>query len=664
MKNLRVGTAVLNQTPLDWAGNQKRILEVIEAAKAQEVKALCLPELCISGYGCEDAFFSPSTQARSLKSLTEILPHTRGILVCMGLPLHYQDWILNTAAVIWDGQVLGFSAKQFLASDGVFYEPRWFRPWPKKAKGEVSYFGSRIPVGDLSYQVGDLSFGCEICEDGWSLNRPGREFYEKGVELIFSLNASPFSLLKHQTRTRYVLESSRSLSVVYLYSNLLGCEAGRLLFDGGSLIANCGELVGASARMGLKETGLLVADVNLDQCRRSRGHSQGFEAQMEPLGTIDISIKSDSICVDRTEPRLPDPLPDWENSNQLKEEEFTRAVTMGLFDYLRKTHSGGFVVSLSGGADSTAVTCLVSLCIMRAIQELGQDGTAEILSHIPDIKTAGGYTGLVRKLLICAYQGTENSSEQTLKAAKIICRDLKIPFLVLDVDHFYKAYVGVISNALDQEIGWERHDLALQNIQARVRAPGIWLLANLRNSLLLCTSNRSEAAVGYATMDGDSCGGLAPIVGVDKEFIRNWLLWLESNGPLGLGRFPILRIVNEQKPSAELRPLEDSQLDEDDLMPYEILDYVERAFLIDRLSPSDIFSNLKSQYLHRYEEVHLKEWVQRFFRLWSRNQWKRERFAPGFFLDQHSLDPKTWCRFPILSGGYELELEELEEQRT
>ena len=97
-------------------------------------------------------------------------------------------------------------------------------------------------------------------------------------------------------------------------------------------------------------------------------------------------------------------------------------------------------------------------------------------------------------------------------------------------------------------------DVALQNIQARVRSPGVWMLANLRGALLASTSNRSEAAVGYATMDGDTSGGISPIAGIDKAFLRRWLRWLETTGPQGLGPIPALQAVNVQEPTAELRP--------------------------------------------------------------------------------------------------------------
>jgi NAD+ synthase (glutamine-hydrolysing) len=188
------------------------------------------------------------------------------------------------------------------------------------------------------------------------------------------------------------------------------------------------------------------------------------------------------------------------------------------------------------------------------------------------------------------------------------------------------------------------------------------MLANLENHLLLATSNRSEAAVGYATMDGDTSGGLAPISGIDKAYLRHWSKWMEQTGPIGIGPMPALHAINSIPPTAELRPPEFAQTDEKDLMPYDILDVIERAAIRDKKSPVEVFDSVKAMYPEYNAETH-RVWVKRFFTLWCRNQWKRERYAPGFHLDDESLDPKTWCRFPILSGGFVEELAALDARR-
>src|SRR5690606_5649487 len=135
MKLVRVGAAVLNQTPLDWNGNRDRILDAISQARDARVSILCFPELCITGYGCEDAFQSPGLWRTAFEVLQEIVPATRGLVVSVGLPLVHRNSLFNTAAMLVDGEIVGFMAKRFLAGEGLYYEPRWFKPWPEAAAG-------------------------------------------------------------------------------------------------------------------------------------------------------------------------------------------------------------------------------------------------------------------------------------------------------------------------------------------------------------------------------------------------------------------------------------------------------------------------------------------------------------------------------------------------
>jgi NAD+ synthase (glutamine-hydrolysing) len=178
------------------------------------------------------------------------------------------------------------------------------------------------------------------------------------------------------------------------------------------------------------------------------------------------------------------------------------------------------------------------------------------------------------------------------------------------------------------------------------------MLANIKRAVLLTTSNRSEGDVGYATMDGDTSGSLAPIAGLSKIFIIQWLQWAETE----LG-YSALQAVNNLAPTAELRPLEKQQTDEADLMPYITLAEIERHAILLRKPPAQVYEAMKATYP---DHVQLKNYIKKFFRLWAANQWKRERLAPSFHVDELNVDPRTWCRFPILSSGFKDELEELD----
>ncbi|MEM9987829.1 MAG: NAD(+) synthase, partial [Bacteroidota bacterium] len=313
-----------------------------------------------------------------------------------------------------------------------------------------------------------------------------------------------------------------------------------------------------------------------------------------------------------------------------------------------KSRSRGFVLSLSGGADSSTCAVMCAHALKRARQELGKEAFLEKLSYAgldPSLPTE-------EQLLTFVYQGTANSGEATLESAKELAGALGATFHHWNVENLHQDYLQLAESAIARPLNWEQDDIALQNIQARLRAPGIWMLANIHRALLITTSNRSEAAVGYATMDGDTSGGLAPLGGIDKQSLLDWLVWAEASLEI-----PALRYVNSLRPTAELRPVEATQSDEGDLMPYGILDEIEKCAIRDYQSPIEVFQSLRGT----YPDQTLAGYIRKFFTLWSRNQWKRERYAPSFHLDDANLDPKTWCRFPILNGGFYPALQEMDD---
>ncbi|MEB3198210.1 MAG: NAD(+) synthase [Candidatus Sericytochromatia bacterium] len=667
MTVLRVGAACLNQTPLDWSGNQRRIREAIAEARAQGVSLLCLPELCITGYGCEDAFHAPGVQETALAVLRDLLPDTQGMVVSFGLPLVHRNAIFNAACLVADGRILGFVAKKHLAGDGLHYEPRWFKPWPTGVRSTLTVDGAAYPLGDLAFDLGGVKLGFEICEDAWVAKRPGAELAQHGVDLILNPSASHFAFGKAEIRRRFVLEGSRAFSVGYLYANLVGCEAGRVIYDGGALIASAGQLLAQGPRFSFRDVQVTTAWLDLEAPRLTQRRSASFRPALG--AEAEAYFVADDFCFPACAalplPEAP-PVAAWEQSPRLKDEELARAVSLGLFDYMRKSRSRGFVLSLSGGADSAACAVLVHLMALFGLAELGQAGLVAKLPHLPQLAALPAEAeAFTSALLTCVYQATRHSGAVTREAAQAVAHAVGARFHHFDVEALVEGYQALVASALGRPLDWATDDAALQNIQARVRAPGVWMLANLAGALLLSTSNRSEAAVGYATMDGDTAGGLCPIGGLDKASLRTWLARLETDGLEGVPPFPALGLVNRQAPTAELRPAERHQTDEADLMPYEVLDAIERAAIRDKKMPLAAYQVVCAQFqahapLARWSAAQLGAWVTRFFRLWSQNQWKRERYAPSFHLDDENLDPKTWCRFPILSGGFERELSELQ----
>ena len=601
---MQLAGATLNQTPLDWDNNTHNILEALQQAKAQGVNLLCLPELCITGYGCEDMFLAPWVADKAWQQLQEITLHTDGIAVAVGLPVWYQQQLYNCVAMVSQQQILGFQAKQKLPNYGVHYEQRWFTPWQPNQQATLVVQGNRYVFGDSTYNIKGKKIGFEICEEAWNEDRPACRLVKENVDIILNPSGSHFALNKDKERRELVINSSKQFNCTYVYTNILGNEAGRIIYDGDVIMAT---------------RGTLIAD------------GERFSKENIKLTQVKLSSKTNAVPA----------------ATLTTNQQFTKAVTLALFDYLRKSKSAGFVLSLSGGADSSTLLVLVAEMVKSGIEELGLNTFLERIHRAELVNQVTQPTEVVHHLCRAAYQGSANSSEQTFASAKALAESVGATFYHWPIQPSVSYATQTLEKVLGRQLTWQQDDTTLQNIQARTRSPLIWMLANVTNSILLTTSNRSEGSVGYTTMDGDTSGSLAPIAGVHKSFILQWLAWAEKTL-----NYSALHYVNNLQPTAELRPKEQTQTDEDDLMPYPLLQQIEELFVKKRQSPMAIFNTLKEEHNPQL----LAKSIIRFFQLWSRNQWKRERIAPSFHISNYNIDPRSWFRFPILSGAFKEEL--------
>ena len=631
MRKIRCCLATLNQTPLDWNGNRSRLKLAMDQAEAQGAHFLCTPELSLTGYGCEDYFLRSDTCIRALEFLLELASYKPGLACAIGLPMRISDRTFNCLAILQDGRISGIVPKTHLAREGIHYEPRWFHGWEPQKVMQLDVNGSVVPVGNLTFNLDGYLFGLEICEDAWVPDelRPC-QFHSERRHAVFNASASHFSFGKTKQRDQILLHTSQTFGLDYYYTNLLGCESGRAIYDGEMMVAHEGAIIQLSPRLGFEEVGTLI-----------------HESIYEPMDQeAHVVLRKNPSRTPRLE------APSLKRSFPEKDDEFAAAASLGMFDYMRKSRSRGFTISLSGGVDSAVCAILAAITSQRMIPLLqSDDPRVAYLKINPESAQA--------EMITTVYQSTRNSGELTRRAAKELALHLGTRHFEFDVDHLVEAYKDLVGGAIGRDLNWTQDDLVLQNIQARSRGPSVWMLANLNGSLLLTTSNRSEVAVGYATMDGDTCGGLAPIAGVEKTYLRKWLHKLEHEGIDLFTPISCLQLINKQAPTAELRPPEKHQSDEADLMPYEVLDALEEALILNRETPIQAFHNLRNIFSSQWNSDQIKSWMIRFLRMFAISQWKRERYAPSFHLDDRSLDPKTWARFPILSGNFEQEIEEL-----
>ncbi len=657
-RSTRVAAASINQTVGDWEGNFRRLVEVIRAARDEGARLLVLPEMCIPGYSLGDRLMRRGTLDRSWAMLRRLEQHCDDIAVCVGLPVLHGGVLYNAIAVVVNRECVGLVCKEYLAIGDVQYENRWFQSWPHgRAEEFHSADGLTLPIGTLMFQIPGLGrFGIEVCEDGWKGIRPGSTYTLAGAEIVCNPSASWFVIGKHAIRRSMVEQISREDHCCYLYTSLLGCDSTRLVFDGSVLIGVDGDLVAEGRRLLFREDWELSSHiVDLDRLRLARMEEGSWREQVAAFERGEHGAHPTLVAVDAdlsTRDPSPPAAPYWEVqpvgpvdpslqwlvemgfASSLRQEdlphlELELAIALGLRDYTKKSGIETLTVALSGGRDSAMVATLVS--------------------------RMNRYDDSPRRL-ITAYMATENSGPVTQAAAKGLAEELGATHLEVGIQEAVDVHVGLASSMVGRELTWRDDDIALQNVQARLRGSLIWMIANLHDSLLLATSNKSEAAVGYTTMDGDTSGGISPIADVPKSLVSLWLRWAEGfHGLASLGA------VNAQQPTAELRPPGEGQTDEGDLMPFWVLDRLMYQFVQRAQDPVEMFRSLWPEFGPHYggDASRFADDIELFVRLFCHAQWKRERFAISFRVTAFDLDPKTGFRFPPVQEPFTQELRDL-----
>lgn len=675
-RTAHVAAASLNQTVGDWTGNRRRIEAVLAEARDRGARLVLLPELCISGYSLGDRLLRHGTLDRSWRMVQELLPATEGLVAVVGLPIRHRDTLYNACAILADGRVAGMVAKENLATGDVQYENRWYAGWSGDRLEEwLAPDGeTRLPLGRQVFDAPGLGrFAVEICEDGWKGLRPGSMCALAGAHMVLNPSASWFVLGKHAVRRRLVTQVSAEDRVAYLYASALGCDATRLIFDGTTLIAADGQVLSEGRRFLFDaDHDLVDAVIDLDALRINRmeegsWRQQVDQAQAGKLGPLPrVTALEGNFASDdpvptpepywlrgTTDPVTADPSLDWladrgllstrPAPRDLPHLELELALCLGLREYLRKCGISKVALALSGGRDSAM--CAVLLHRMARYDRPDLDDEA-LREHVSD-------------LLVTAYMATENSGDATRNAARALAGEIGATHLDGQIQQAVETHLDIIGAMTGTRPSWDvpAHDIPLQNVQARLRGSLIWMVANLHRALLISTSNKSEAAVGYATMDGDTSGGLSPIADVPKSLVGLWLEWARR-----YHGYESLDHVLGTPATAELRPSEQAQTDEGDLMPYDILDRLMYGFVQLGQDPLELFQALWPELAPRYgdDPAAFAAHIRKFVRLLCFAQWKRERFAISFRVTAFDLDPKTGFRFPPVQAPFTEELAALD----
>jgi NAD+ synthase (glutamine-hydrolysing) len=559
---VRIALAQLNVVVGDLDGNVERITKVVGEATGASADLVVFPELAVTGYPPEDLLLRPGFVRAAREAVDEVARACTGTVALVGAPAFDRD-LANAAFVCAEGTVQGVYRKHFLPNYGVFDEHRYFAA------------GRELVLLEL----GEVLVGPTICEDVWQPGPPATDLALAGATLLVNLSASPFHVGKAEDREEMLVTRARDNAVYVAFCNLVGGQD-ELVFDGHSVVLDDeGEVI---ARAPGFEEALLVVDVD----------------PTEAIGRRLRDVRRRELERSRTEPpvattiRLSVPHPVAERIAPVTEpfatelEQMRLALGLGLRDYVRKNGFADVVIAISGGIDS-ALTAAI------AADTLGPE-------HVHTVSMPSRF-----------------SSEGTRDDAREVSENLGVDFREIPIE----AVVGAFHEALGGLEG-----LAAENLQARIRGTILMALSNTHGWLVLATGNKSEMAVGYATIYGDMVGGYALLKDVFKTDV--FRLSRHLNERAGRELIPVSTI--ERPPTAELRA---DQRDDQSLPPYEVLDPVLEAYVeLDRSR-------------EELEEQFDPAIVDRTLALVDRAEYKRRQAAPGVKLRPRAFG-RDW-RTPI-----------------
>ncbi len=636
MRLVKIGVGSVSVKVGDFAGNADHLGSVIQEARSQGVHLLVTPELGISGYSLKDRVWWPDIARRSWETLHRLAEECQGISVFVGLPIHMNSRIYNAAALLHDGEILGLVTKQNLPQYSVFYEGRNWTPGSDDWDEDLG-----VPAGNLVFDLPYGTISAEICEDLWSPHSPAPARARAGAEIICNLSASPFTPRKNEHRKRLIQSAAGRMSCVYAFSNLLGLDNSRLVFDGSGIIATPNDIHVETPILSKRHWTLSASIVDLDGVARLRSENsawsrndQGDAEGLDPLiveteSTVFTPASAKEYAAQMPASFFEAPASESRNEADLFLDELYAALVLGLRDYFEKSDAfRQFLIALSGGRDS-------ALCLLLA---------GDAAKAMDEGRASDTFAQRVSTVYL---PNEAYSSDATHDAARSLAEELGVPFKVVSISE--EADIA-LKKAAEMAGGLDNVTaLARQNLQARVRGAMMLNWANNVGGLLLVTSNLSEAAVGYTTTGGDNQGGYSPIANLPKTLVSRLLDYIaERDGIASMQKVLTL------PPSAELAP---DQEDERDLMPYAILDDLLYLFAHNRMSLPDCWRIA----CHRHPDVdpeQMRDHTKRFGVLFAQSQWKREQLPVAMKVLDLDLDPKTGFRFPVTQSIQD-ELDEL-----
>jgi len=549
---IRIALAQINSTVGDLSGNTAKICSYIDKAKDLDVDLIAFPELAITGYPPEDLVFKNEFVQENMKCSSEVSHNTQGITAIFGF-VELDNKLYNSAAVASEGKLKGTHKKIFLPNYGVFDEERYFES------------GNTCPV----FTINGTKVGVNVCEDIWYPLGPTSVQRAAGAELIININGSPFHAGKRQDRESMLIERASAHGLFIAYVNQVGGQD-ELVFDGSSVVIDPeGKIISRGEPF---EEDLVICDIDTTPLRQAReANTQEFFAEgLEDIGKPVHRYISDEI------PQPKKPFLERAIHPVSSIEEVRKALVIGTRDYVNKSGFQKVLIALSGGIDSSLVAAI-------AAEALGPD-------NVVGVSMPSQFSSV----------GSETDAKDLAKNIGIRIESIPI-----------REIVASMELALRDQFHGTEWGVAEENIQSRIRGNLIMAMSNKFGWMVLTTGNKSEMAVGYATIYGDMAGGFSVIKDVPKLMVYD--LCKHINGTSSSVVIP--QSVMDKPPSAELRP---DQKDTDSLPNYDILDPILEAYVERDSSFREIVAD-------GFES----ETVANILTLVDRNEYKRRQSPPG-----------------------------------
>lgn len=616
---ITVATATPQVVVADCEANAQAILACINEMAAAHAKVMVLPELCITGYTCNDLFWQTKLLDEAEAALSVIAEGSRQVdaLIAVGMPLRVAGKLLNVAAILCRGKVLGFVPKVNLPAYNEFYETRHFTSGSADM-GMVQFSGEEIPVGtNLLFScenVVDLCVAAEICEDLWVPNPPSVQHALAGASVICNLSASDEMVGKGSYRRDLVAGQSARLVCAYLYATAgEGESTTDLVFGGQNLIAENGTVLAESTTF---ENEINVATIDVQRLASERRRMSTFPAaESKEYREISFALAEEETKLARffdADPFVPS------NADQLSDrcEEILNIQALGLKKRLAHTHAKSAVVGISGGLDST----LALLVTARAFDMLGLPRKGIVAVTMPGFGTT---------------DRTYNNAVAMIKSLGATFKEVPIAKAVMqhfaDIDH-------------DASI----HDVTYENSQARERTQILMDIANQANGFVIGTGDLSELALGWATYNGDHMSMYAVNASVPKTLVRHLVRhYADTSADEVLAG--VLHDVLDTPVSPELLPPEDgaiSQKTEDLVGPYELHDFFLYQMLRMCFPPAKIYRVAKEAFAGRYSNETILKWLRTFYWRFFSQQFKRSCLPDGPKVGSVAVSPRGDLRMP------------------